>query len=167
MTGKDAPVLDIFERLGCGQTVADRGVRSEPLIELRWGHRVESRHAAARENVAITDATMRFMVPPTSLHRLLRELLGDGFVALYLPVGTAGDPAGSADGVAFAQRALVDTEGVLAAAYGGPGSLCLIRPDGHVAARRHGTGGAELPDLVDIAAGAGLRSGQRVAAHGG
>jgi hypothetical protein len=64
-------------------------------------------------------------------------------------------------------RALVDTEGVLAATYGGPGSLCLIRPDGHVAARRPGMGPAELPDLVDFAAGAHLRSGQRVAAHGG
>ena len=242
------------------------------------------RRAAARENVAITDATMRFMVPPTSLHRLLRtvvlrgslrvaplrrwvnsgklsapfvyasspivepeagagggggarsragsgpagaprvgavapdapcrlaaqggapprggirrlrQLFGDGFVALYLPVGTAGDPAGATGGAAFAERALeraprapldlfvvvgpdepppdlpdgagalVDTDRVLAAAYGGPGFLCLIRPDGHVAARRYGRGGAELPDLVDLAAGAGLRSGQRVATHGG
>jgi 2-polyprenyl-6-methoxyphenol hydroxylase-like FAD-dependent oxidoreductase len=236
------------------------------------------RRAAARENVAITDATMRFMVPPTRLHRLLRTavlrgslrvaalrrwvnsgklsapfvyasspivetgpeavgragaiapdapcrpahapgrpagraaagdgareggagrlrgLLGEGFVALYLPVGTAEDPSGAADGAAFARRALeraplaplqllvavppgepppdlpegaralVDTEGALAATYGGPGSLCLIRPDGHLAVRRLGMDPAELPDLVDFAAGARLRSGQRVAAHGG
>jgi 2-polyprenyl-6-methoxyphenol hydroxylase-like FAD-dependent oxidoreductase len=237
------------------------------------------RRAAAHENVAITDATMRFMVPPTSLHRLLRtavlrgslrvaglrrwvnsgrlsapfvyasspivepdggsrrgwggrggsgaggrggrdrlqrgaaprvgavapdapcrlarpgevrrlrQLLGDGFVALYLA------PA-SADAGAFAARALeraplaplellvvsgpdelvpdlregaqalVDTDGVLAATYGGPDWLWLIRPDGHVAARRVGMDAAELPDLVDLAAGARLRSGQRVAADG-
>src|SRR6266511_2515114 len=30
------------------------------------------RRPAARENLAITDATMRFMVPPTSVHRLFR-----------------------------------------------------------------------------------------------
>ena len=254
------------------------------------------RRAAARENVAITDATMRFMVPPTSMHRLLRtavlrgslrvaalrrwvnsgklstpfvypsspiveseaaagpgggrrragggpapragalapdapcrlatpgpatregavpagpvghppsaaapgpagtpgavrrlrQALGDGFVALYLPVGLA-------DGVAFAERglerapqaplellvviepdepppdfpagaaALVDTEGVLLATYGGPGSLWLIRPDGHLAARRVGMDPAGLPDLVDMAAGAHLRPGQPVGTDG-
>lgn len=230
------------------------------------------RRAAARENVAITDATMRFMVPPTRVHRLLRsavlrgsprvpalrrwvnsgklstpfvyaaspivepeagtragsgprgpgggrsgtaaaprvgalapdapcqlagvgevrrlrQLLGDGFVALYLG-------RSAAEGAAFATRALegaplapvelfvvtgpdeavpelregaralVDTDGVLAATYGGPGSLWLIRPDGHLAARRVGMDPADLPGLVDLGAGARLRSGQRVAAHG-
>src|SRR6266542_4039087 len=221
------------------------------------------RRPAARENLAITDATMRFMVPPTSVHRLfrtavlrgslripalrrwvnsgklsapfvyasspivepgakakgggtapgsgavapdapcrlapsggvrrLRKVLGGGFVALYLPVDRAG-----ADGAAFAERALeraplapvevfvvvgpgdrppelpegaralVDTEGALAATYGGPGSKWLIRPDGHVAARRDaGMDPAELPDLVDLAAGARLPSAPRVAAHDG
>lgn len=221
------------------------------------------RRPAARENLAITDATMRFMVPPTSLHRLfrtavlrgslripalrrwvnsgklsapfvyasspivepeakaagggtapragavapdapcrlapsggvrrLRKMLGGGFVALYLPVDRPG-----ADGAAFAERALeraplapvellvvvgpddrppglpegahalIDTEGALAATYGGPGSLWLIRPDGHVAARRDaGMDPAELPDLVDLAAGARLPSAPRVAAHDG
>jgi 3-(3-hydroxy-phenyl)propionate hydroxylase len=33
------------------------------------------RHAAARENLAITEATIRFMVPPTPLHRWARDLL--------------------------------------------------------------------------------------------
>ncbi len=119
----------------------------------------------------------------------MRQLFGDGFVALYLP-------AGLADGVAFAERgldrpplaplellvivgpgepppdlprgaaALVDTEGVVAATYGGPESLWLIRPDGHVAARRVGMDPAELPELVDLAAGVHLRAGQRVAADG-
>jgi len=208
------------------------------------------RRAAARENVAITDATMRFMVPPSRLHRLaralvlrgslrvprlrrwvnsgrlsapfvyagspivvpdpdaaggdvlrpgavapdapcglagkegttaggepvrrLRQLFGDAFVALYLP-------AGPADAVAFAGRALervprppleryvvvgrgepppvlaegvralVDSEGVLAATYGArPGSLYLVRPDGHLAARRHGSDAADLAGLADL-----------------
>jgi hypothetical protein len=63
-------------------------------------------------------------------------------------------------------QALVDTDGVLAATYGGPDWLWLIRPDGHLAARRVGMDPAQLPDLVDLAAGASLRSGQRVAADG-
>jgi 3-(3-hydroxy-phenyl)propionate hydroxylase len=219
------------------------------------------RRAAARENVAITNATMRFMVPPTPLHRLLRaavlrgsprlpalrrlvnsgklsapfvyraspivepeagargtpavagrpgavapdapcrrpgsdgvgrlrQLLGDGFVALWLP------PAG-ADPVAGAKHALerppaapvellvvaapgqpppaalpdgtavvVDTQGALTAAYGPPGTLCLIRPDGHLAARRVGMDLAELGELVDFAAGARLHTTGRVAARG-
>jgi 2-polyprenyl-6-methoxyphenol hydroxylase-like FAD-dependent oxidoreductase len=136
---------------------------------------------------------------PTAPGRIgrLRRLLGGGFVAVYLPVATADDPAGVEDGAGFARRALaraplaplevlvvvgagerppdlpegaralVDTEGVLVSAYGGPGRLCLIRPDGHVAALRAGSDPAELADLVDFAAGGRLRSGQRVAAHGG
>lgn len=259
----------------------------------------QERRAAARENVAITDATMRFMVPPSRLHRLLRtailrgsprvpalrrwvnsgklfapfvyasspivepgpgaggagavrhrsraggasastgsappragaiapdapcrlaapdgrpgtpgdtsprgsssrvpvrrlrQLLGRGFVALYVPVRMVEDPAGSEAGAAFARRALeraplaplevfvvvgpgerppglpegaralVDIEGVLATAYGGPGWLYLIRPDGHVAVRRFGPVPGDLPDLVDFATGARLRSRHRVAA---
>jgi 2-polyprenyl-6-methoxyphenol hydroxylase-like FAD-dependent oxidoreductase len=235
------------------------------------------RRAAARENVAITDATMRFMVPPTRLHRLLRgavlrgslrvaglrrwvnsgrlstpfvyaaspivepaggtggpragraawsprggarawrgpvprvgavapdapcqlagagavrrlrQLLGDGFVALYLPRATAEGAAFAAGALERAPlaplelfavvrpdepvpdlpqgaRALLDGGGALAATYGGPGSLWLIRPDGHLAARRVDMDPAELPDLVDLAAGARLRSGHPVAAHDG
>jgi 3-(3-hydroxy-phenyl)propionate hydroxylase len=204
------------------------------------------RRAAAVENVAITDATMRFMVPPTRLRRLrrnlilrgsvrlpglrrrvdsgrlsapycydrspivtpdpglgpdqpvrpgaiapdapcrpaaggppvsrLRQLLGHGFVALHLARDSSGAgalaaraagivpraptrlwvvlPAGRpAPGLPPGVGALVDGEGLLAAAYGaGRGGLWLIRPDGHLAARHPGDGGA-LPDLVARAAG--------------
>ncbi|HZD38094.1 MAG TPA: hypothetical protein VE664_05595, partial [Actinomycetes bacterium] len=112
------------------------------------------------------------------------------FVALYLPAATQ-------DAASFAARALerptlapldllvvvgpdaappdlperahalVDTEGVLAATYGGPGSMWLIRPDGHLAARRAGMDPAALPDLVAFATGARLRPIARVPAHGG
>jgi 3-(3-hydroxy-phenyl)propionate hydroxylase len=218
------------------------------------------RRAAARENVAITNATMRFMVPPTRLHRLLRvavlrgslrlpalrrfvnsgklsapfvysaspivepdtsargapavaarpgaiapdgpcrlagsenvrrlrQLLGNGFVALWLPARGTDAAAGAKRGLERSPvapvellvvaplgqpppelpdgaGALVDTEGALAASYGGPGALCLIRPDGHVAAWRAGADLAELPELVDFAAGARIRPAGRVAAHG-
>src|SRR6266542_3342448 len=179
------------------------------------------RRAAARENVAITDATMRFMVPPTWLHRLARaavlrgslrvpalrrrvnsgklsapfvyagsplvvpdpaagpgDVLRPGAIALDLPAGPADAAASAARAAERVPRppldryvvvgkdeppptpaegvhALVDSEGVLAATYGArPGSLYLVRPDGHLAARGRGTGGADLADLVDLAAGA-------------
>ncbi len=298
LAGDAAHLMSPFGARGLNSGVADAENLAWKLwLVLEGGAPVElldtydlERRAAARENVAITDATMRFMVPPTRLHRLLRtavlrgslrvaalrrwvnsgrlsapfvyvsspiveagggggagsraartraaaegapragalapdapcrlapatggpatgggegqagriwrlrQLLGDGFVALYAPVGTAGDPAGTADAAAFAElvlkrapraplqlfvlarpdqppldlpegaAALVDTEGVLAATYGGPGTLCVIRPDGHVAARRLRMDPAALADLVDFAAGARLGSGQRVVAHGG
>src|SRR6266540_3063601 len=107
----------------------------------------------------------------------LRELLDGGFLGLYLPAGlddarqaaervaaappprpparlqvvwpTGSDPpAGLPAGVG----ALFDAEGALAAAYGArPGTLWLLRPDGHLAARS-GDAGA-FGDLVERAAG--------------
>jgi FAD binding domain len=48
--------------------------------------------------------------------------------------------------------ALLDTEGVLAATYGAaPGTLWVIRPDGHLAARAPGA--TAFGDLVERAAG--------------
>jgi hypothetical protein len=48
--------------------------------------------------------------------------------------------------------ALIDTEGVLAVTYGAaPGTLWVIRPDGHLAAR--GRGATSFGELVERAAG--------------
>lgn len=267
LAGDAAHLMSPFGARGLNSGVADAENLAWKLWLVLEGHAPAAlldtyeleRRAAARENVAVTNATMRFMVPPSPLHRLLRvavlrgslrvpalrrlvnsgklsapfvyadspiveaaatergappvaarpgavapdapcrrpgsdevtrlrQLLGGGFVALWLP------PAG-ADPVAGAKRALertpaapvdllvvvppgqpppelpagvaalVDTEDALAAAYGGPGTLCLIRPDGHMAARRASADPAELPDLVDLAAGARLQAAGRVPAH--
>ena len=107
----------------------------------------------------------------------LRELIDGGFLGLYLPAGLD-DAHGSTQRVAAAPPprpparlqvvwpagseppaglpagvgTLVDAEGALAAAYGTvPGTLWLLRPDGHLAARS-GDAGA-FGDLVDRAAG--------------
>jgi 2-polyprenyl-6-methoxyphenol hydroxylase-like FAD-dependent oxidoreductase len=109
----------------------------------------------------------------------LRRLIGGGFTALLF----ASDLVGAQALVAAAQarppavetklcvvlperwgieykvlpasvRVIVDTEGALAAAYGArPGSVYLIRPDGHLCARRRTLAEGELAALVDIACG--------------
>jgi 2-polyprenyl-6-methoxyphenol hydroxylase-like FAD-dependent oxidoreductase len=237
------------------------------------------RRAAAEENIAITGATMRFMVPATRLHRLvrnavlrasprlprlrrlvnsgklsapfvytdspivapasdpaapvrvgavapdgpcrvasggratgtaatagsgsarpaaatrtdvvrLRQVFGDGFVALYLAAG-ADDAAGFAAralertplapldlyvvvpadqppaALPNGARPLVDSEGVLGEVYGGPGSLALVRPDGHLAAWRAAADPTELAGLVDLASGAGLAAAASMAVPSG
>jgi 2-polyprenyl-6-methoxyphenol hydroxylase-like FAD-dependent oxidoreductase len=281
LAGDAAHLMSPFGARGLNSGVADAENLAWKLWLVLEGHAPawlldtyeRERRAAARENVAITNATMRFMVPPTPLHRLLRvavllgslrmpslrrlvnsgklsapfvyasspiveaarargaapaaarpgavapdapcrrpgkdevtrlrRFLGGGFVALWLPpagadplagarralerapvapvellvVGPPGQPPPTEAPPAEAlpaeappgdlpagAAALVDTEGALAAAYGGPGTLCLIRPDGHVAALRPDADPAELPDLVDLAAGARLQAAGRVPA---
>jgi 2-polyprenyl-6-methoxyphenol hydroxylase-like FAD-dependent oxidoreductase len=294
LAGDAAHLMSPFGARGLNSGVADAEnlawklwlvLESRAPLELLETYDLE-RRGAARENVAITDATMRFMVPPTRLQRLrrtailrgslrvaglrrwvdsgklstpfvyasspivesgagatgapgapagrwpgrasagpgrragggragagpralvgavapdapcrldppgevrrLRQVLGDGFVALYLP-GETEDAASFAvrglerpapapldllvvrpdaapPGLPEGAHALVDTEGALAATYGGPGSLWLIRPDGHLAARRAGMDPAALPDLVAFAAGAHLRSDPPTPGDGG
>lgn len=185
------------------------------------------RRAAAIENLAITDASMRFMVPPTLRARLVRNAILNGsihsatlrrrvdsgrlsqpFTYAHSPIVTAdptatpddplhpGAPAPDApcrlpdgtptrlrdligdkvvglyvpsrvrDAARFVERALArlpSCPSQLCVAGDDPtagrpngyraGTLYLIRPDGHLAARRTGLDGHEFPDLVDLAAG--------------
>jgi 2-polyprenyl-6-methoxyphenol hydroxylase-like FAD-dependent oxidoreductase len=113
----------------------------------------------------------------------LRELLDGGFLGLYLPAGPS-DAREQAELAAAAPpprsparlclvcpagqdppplpatvTALVDTSGALAAAYGAtPGTLWVIRPDGHLAARAGGA--TALAELVERAAGWHLPAGR-------
>jgi 2-polyprenyl-6-methoxyphenol hydroxylase-like FAD-dependent oxidoreductase len=271
LAGDAAHLISPFGARGLNSGVADAENLAWKLWLVLAGRAPEElldtydaeRRAAAVENLAITGATMRFMVPATRLHRLVRnavlrgslrlprlrrlvnsgklsapfvytdspivagaaegavavrvgavapdgpcaltdhgpprgvvggpgvrrvrELFGDGFVALYLAAdGTdaAAFAAGALEREPLApldlyvvmgpdQRppdlpagagALVDSEGVLGEVYGGPRSLALIRPDGHLAAWRAGPDPAELADLVDRASGAWLGKDTRMAA---
>jgi len=199
------------------------------------------RGAAADHNLRVTDETMRFMVPPTRLHLLLRNLLlrgslrfkglrrfvnsgklsdpfvyrgsgivegekerpegavevgalapdgpcravggalrasrvrdlfGRGFVALYFAPGPEEAEAFHARAGAEALAiptglvavlreapdghlpfpAILDVSGVLARSYGaGPGTLALVRPDAHLAARRPNAGPEEIEEFVNVA----------------
>ncbi|HEV7824889.1 MAG TPA: FAD-dependent monooxygenase [Mycobacteriales bacterium] len=94
----------------------------------------------------------------------LRRLVGQGFVALYFGAdGTDGAPV-----VTGAQVVTADARGPLGRAYGAvPGSVFLVRPDGHLAARRRSASAedredleGELEGLVRYASGAGRHRGQ-------
>jgi 2-polyprenyl-6-methoxyphenol hydroxylase-like FAD-dependent oxidoreductase len=281
LAGDAAHLMSPFGARGLNSGVADAENLAWKLWLVLAGRAPEElldtydaeRRAAAEENLAITGATMRFMVPATRLHRLVRnavlrgslrlpplrrlvnsgklsapfvyadspivagatdagpaaptaaaavrigaiapdgpcvvaddgsprgavsgrgvrrvrELFGDGFVALYLA-------ADGTDAAAFTARALereplapldlyvvmgpdqgrpslpgntgtlVDSEGVLGEVYGGPRSLAVIRPDGHLAAWRADADPADLADLVDTASGAALGEDTRMAAPTG
>lgn len=109
----------------------------------------------------------------------LRKLFGAGLVALYFAPHAASARAFAAEAGATAPavpttlyivvpeatdlqppilqqrvRLLLDTQSVLAKAYDAqPGSLYLIRPDGHLAARRRMVRQGELDRLVHVACG--------------
>lgn len=110
------------------------------------------RQPAARENIRVTSATMRFMAPPTRAHRLvrnailrfslpvkpLRRLVDSGKLAVpavYGPgSGRIGRPAPSGE-----SRPLAAGFSLVSAA----GAQLLVRPDGYVA--------AELSDEGEVA----------------
>lgn len=203
------------------------------------------RRAAAIDNLAITDATMRFMVPPTHRARLARNAIlrgstrsaalrrrvdsgrlfqpfayADSPIVVCDPTATPDDPlrpgavapdapchlpdgtpsrlraligdkviglyvsSDASDAARFATRALAtlssspsqrylvgplqpsalavpDTVGILDDHHGriadtykaGTGTLYLLRPDGHIAARTSGPDAEPFPRLVDLATG--------------
>jgi 2-polyprenyl-6-methoxyphenol hydroxylase-like FAD-dependent oxidoreductase len=205
LAGDAAHVMSPFGARGLNSGVADAENLAWKLARVLAGRAPAGlldsyepeRRAAAAENLAVTGATMRFMVPSTPLRRRLRnavlrgsvrvpalrrrvnsgrlaepftypaspivapglgqvapdaplpgggrlrERLGRDFVALLVcpdgcgPDGVLAVPAGSAAGRRYAPG------GVPAG-----GRLWLIRPDGHLAARRDPAPGADLPALV-------------------
>lgn len=120
--------------------------RGEAPEELLASYERE-RRAAALENLRVTAATTRFMVPPTPLHRLARTLVLRGSLRVpglrrFVDSGTLATPAvyGAADGPVgrLAPLAAVSSaepvgHGFLLAPGAGGTSL-LIRPDEYVAA---------------------------------
>ena len=60
-----------------------RGVAPDALLD---SYHIE-RHAAAMENLSLTEATIQFMVPPTGPKRLFRKaILAASLVAVDAPV---------------------------------------------------------------------------------
>jgi hypothetical protein len=106
---------------------------------------------APRTGAKAPDAPCGF---PDGTTGWFRSLLGRDFVALYFPVGAETLPGGLTVGVDVR-----DDGGLVERAYGArPGSFYLIRPDGHLAARRRSIHPAEPAELVRFASGAPVRS---------
>jgi 3-(3-hydroxy-phenyl)propionate hydroxylase len=106
------------------------------------------RRSAARENLHVTGATMRFMAPPSPLHRLYRNAVLRGSLRapalrrfvnsgkLATPAVYAGDgPVGKP---LAAGAEVVDDAGHGFTVAAHEGERLLVRPDGYVAARLNG-----------------------------
>jgi 2-polyprenyl-6-methoxyphenol hydroxylase-like FAD-dependent oxidoreductase len=116
------------------------------------------RRPAALENLRVTAATMRFMAPPTLLHRLKREAILRGslrsaFLRRHVNSGRLAEPAVYGDGNGTAghplpadipARPLVHGFAV-ARLHGGD---VLVRPDGYVAGPLKGDVEAAVTDLL-------------------
>ena len=126
--------------LGWKLALAARGEAADSLLDTYEGERRE----AARENLRVTSATMRFMAPPTPVHRLLRNAILRASVRVprarrFVNSGKLAVPAVYGSGEAPLGRLV--PEGVpLRELAGGfaladlDGRFYLVRPDAYVAA---------------------------------
>jgi 3-(3-hydroxy-phenyl)propionate hydroxylase len=136
--------------LGWKLALVLRGEAPEALLD---SYETE-RQAAARENIRVTSATMRFMAPPTRAHRALRDAILRGSVPVrglrrYVNSGKLAEPAvyGTGPGLVgrVAPAGTVEEGGVgpgftLGRVNGdGPERLVLVRPDGYVCAELEGS----------------------------
>jgi 2-polyprenyl-6-methoxyphenol hydroxylase-like FAD-dependent oxidoreductase len=133
------------------------------------------RRAAAAHNLRVVDETMRFMVPPSRAHRLLRgailrasryirpvrRLVNSGRLSEPFVYRDSPIVAGAGERVDVQGRGFVALVGEaleppptavpLELRRDGDG-LVLVRPDGHVVARAHDA--ARLPELLQLAVAA-------------
>lgn len=151
LAGDAAHLMAPFGARGLNSGVEDATNLAWKLALVRAGAASDSlldsyeceRRAAASVNLRVTGSTMRFMAPPTALHRAWRNAILRGslrvsgfrrFVnsgklatpAVYPGSGLAGNPA-PADA-----RLVGELEHGFAVVSTG-GGLCLLRPDGYVA----------------------------------
>jgi len=181
--GDAAHVMSVFGARGMNSGVQD----AENLAWKLWGVLDEwapeslldtydtERRAAAAHNLAVTDATMRFMVPRTRAHRLARHALlrlsqyvrplrrfvnsgrlSEPFVYRESPIVAAGGERVDVQGRGFVALvgAAVEPPKTLVPLelrHEGDG-LVLVRPDGHVAART--ADASRLPELLELAVAA-------------
>lgn len=125
--------------LGWKLALAAGGKAGDGLLDT---YEAERRPAAA-ENLRVTGETMRFMAPPTALHRLARDAILRGslrsrWLRWRVNSGRLAEPAvygpGPVGRPAPADAELEPLEAGFALARTGEGAL-LVRPDGYVADR--------------------------------
>jgi 2-polyprenyl-6-methoxyphenol hydroxylase-like FAD-dependent oxidoreductase len=106
------------------------------------------RRAAARENLRVTGATMRFMAPPTALHRVARNAILRGSLRAprlrrFVNSGKLATPAVYPGEAPVGRPLPPEAETVDDAGHGftvaaHEGERLLVRPDGYVAAHLDG-----------------------------
>jgi 2-polyprenyl-6-methoxyphenol hydroxylase-like FAD-dependent oxidoreductase len=114
------------------------------------------RRAAALENLRVTSATMRFMAPPTRLHRALRNAVLRASVRTrrvrrFVDSGKLAEPAVYADGESPVGQLVPRSASLREASKHFAvatldGQEYLVRPDGYIAARL--PGGHSIEDAV-------------------
>ena len=192
--GDAAHVMSVFGARGMNSGVQD----AENLAWKLWGvldgwapealldtYDTE-RRAAAAHNLAVTDATMRFMIPRTRAHLLARHVLlrlspyvrplrrfvnsgklSEPFVYRDSPIVQSGGERLDVPGVGFvvlAPRAIEPprTRVPVEVRRGDEPSFVVVRPDGHVAARTDDPW--RLSELLERTAGGAVRASERIAA---
>ena len=140
--------------LGWRLALVQAGVADERLLD---GYERERRRAAL-ENLRVTSATMRFMAPPTPLHRLARDAILRGSLrhaALrrHVNSGRLAEPAIYADGDGVVGRPLPADAPALPLAHGFAAARLrdrdvLVRPDGYVARWLEGDAEAAVAELL-------------------
>jgi len=182
--GDAAHVMSVFGARGMNSGVQD----AENLAWKLWGvldgwappslldtYDTE-RRAAAAHNLAVTDATMRFMVPRTRAHRLARHALlrlspyvqplrrfvnsgrlSEPFVYRASPIVDSGGERLDVQALSFVVLAPREVETPrtpvpVEVRRGEEPVFVLVRPDGHVAARTDDA--SRLPELVALAVAA-------------
>jgi 2-polyprenyl-6-methoxyphenol hydroxylase-like FAD-dependent oxidoreductase len=152
LAGDAAHEMSVFGARGLNSGVEDATNLAWKLALVLEGQAPDSlldsyereRRSAAQENLRVTGATMRFMAPPTPLHRLYRNAVLRGSLRVpalrrFVNSGKLATPAvypGDAPvGKPLAAGAeVVDDAGHGFAVAAHEGERLLVRPDGYVAA---------------------------------
>ena len=156
LAGDAAHEMSVFGARGLNSGVEDATNLAWKLALVLEGEAPDSllnsyereRRAAARENLRVTGATMRFMAPPTPIHRLYRNAVLRGGLRVsalrrFVNSGKLATPAvypgdGPVGKPVAARAELVDDAGHGFTVAAHEGDRLLVRPDGYVAARLDG-----------------------------